>query len=154
MWFFSENHLLIFKACAVWRGLFCYHAPPMRARVAEFGRRTGLRIRRGNPWGFESPLSHQFLRVLGTKGETHEQNPYFDGSHPGIYGCGVVPDHKPGASVSDRAALLRSAVRGGHSPCTANFALDNSMELVQGSQSGTDPKVGRVQTMARFSADN
>ncbi len=29
-----------------------------RARVAEFGRRTGLRIRRGNPWGFESPLSH------------------------------------------------------------------------------------------------
>jgi hypothetical protein len=29
------------------------------ARVAEFGRRTGLRIRRGNPWGFESPLSHQ-----------------------------------------------------------------------------------------------
>jgi hypothetical protein len=31
----------------------------MHARVAEFGRRTGLRIRRGNPWGFESPLSHQ-----------------------------------------------------------------------------------------------
>jgi hypothetical protein len=29
------------------------------ARVAEFGRRTGLRIQRGNPWGFESPLSHQ-----------------------------------------------------------------------------------------------
>ena len=28
------------------------------ARVAEFGRRTGFRIRRGNPWGFESPLSH------------------------------------------------------------------------------------------------
>ncbi len=28
------------------------------ARVAEFGRRTGLRIRRGNLWGFESPLSH------------------------------------------------------------------------------------------------
>jgi hypothetical protein len=25
------------------------------------GRRTGLRIRRGNPWGFESPLSHQYL---------------------------------------------------------------------------------------------
>jgi hypothetical protein len=31
------------------------------ARVAEFGRRTGLRIRRGNPWGFESPLSHHKL---------------------------------------------------------------------------------------------
>ena len=29
------------------------------ARVAEFGRRTGLRIQRGDPWGFESPLSHQ-----------------------------------------------------------------------------------------------
>ena len=29
--------------------------------MAEFGRRTGLRIRRGNPWGFESPLSHHFL---------------------------------------------------------------------------------------------
>src|SRR5208337_5474702 len=25
----------------------------------ENGRRTGLRIQRGNPWGFKSPLSHQ-----------------------------------------------------------------------------------------------
>jgi hypothetical protein len=28
------------------------------------GRRTRLRIWRGNPWGFESPLSHQQLAVL------------------------------------------------------------------------------------------
>ena len=26
------------------------------------GRRTRLRIWRGNPWGFESPLSHQFFQ--------------------------------------------------------------------------------------------
>jgi hypothetical protein len=29
------------------------------------GRRTRLRIWRGNPWGFESPLSHQMLAVCG-----------------------------------------------------------------------------------------
>lgn len=34
--------------------------------MAEFGRRTGLRIRRGNPWGFESPLSHH-LKNLSTR---------------------------------------------------------------------------------------
>ena len=30
----------------------------------EIGRRTRLRIWRGNPWGFESPLSHQFTSLL------------------------------------------------------------------------------------------
>ncbi len=34
-----------------------------RARVAESGRRTGLRIQRVDPWGFESPLSHTIGRV-------------------------------------------------------------------------------------------
>ncbi len=43
----------------------------MSARVAEFGRRTGLRIRRGNPWGFESPLSHQLPnRIRDSIGST------------------------------------------------------------------------------------
>lgn len=34
------------------------------ARVAEFGRRAGLRIQWRNPWGFESPLSHRRCRRL------------------------------------------------------------------------------------------
>ncbi len=39
--------------------------------MAEFGRRTGLRIRRGNPWGFESPLSHQLPnRIRDRMGST------------------------------------------------------------------------------------
>src|ERR1700761_6728820 len=29
----------------------------------EIGRRTRLRIWRGNPWGFKSPLSHQSVRA-------------------------------------------------------------------------------------------
>ena len=32
-----------------------------RCESGEIGRRTRLRIWRGNPWGFESPLSHQLL---------------------------------------------------------------------------------------------
>ena len=49
------------------------------ARVAEFGRRTGLRIRRGNPWGFESPLSHQLpSKVRERTGISHEQTAVFN----------------------------------------------------------------------------
>ena len=35
----------------------CYGST--RRESGEIGRRTRLRIWRGNPWGFESPLSHQ-----------------------------------------------------------------------------------------------
>src|SRR5271156_818387 len=34
-----------------------------KCESGEIGRRTRLRIWRGNPWGFESPLSHQQLRI-------------------------------------------------------------------------------------------
>ena len=38
-----------------------FEAHPRR-ESGGIGRRTRLRIWRGNPWGFESPLSHQCLR--------------------------------------------------------------------------------------------
>src|SRR5208337_1219095 len=49
---------------AIWR-LSCYLLVLyMECESGGIGRRTRLRIWRGNPWGFESPLSHQyFLRV-------------------------------------------------------------------------------------------
>ena len=41
-----------------------YHQCQMaKCESGEIGRRTRLRIWRGNPWGFESPLSHQQLRI-------------------------------------------------------------------------------------------
>ena len=47
--------------------------------MAEFGRRTGLRIRRGNPWGFESPLSHQLpSKARERTGISHEQTVVFN----------------------------------------------------------------------------
>src|SRR5271157_5357321 len=48
---------------AIWR-LSCYLLVLyMECESGGIGRRTRLRIWRGNPWGFESPLSHQ--RSLG-----------------------------------------------------------------------------------------
>src|SRR5208282_4193613 len=35
----------------------------MRCESGGIGRRTRLRIWRGNPWGFESPLSHQIIEA-------------------------------------------------------------------------------------------
>src|ERR1700733_4800415 len=42
----------------------------------EIGRRTRLRIWRSNPWGFKSPLSHQFLRKTAPESDSmSQQNP-------------------------------------------------------------------------------
>jgi hypothetical protein len=38
----------------------------MKCESGEIGRRTRLRIWRSNPWGFKSPLSHQFFLTDAT----------------------------------------------------------------------------------------
>src|SRR6202035_4848451 len=46
----------------------------------EIGRRTRLRIWRGNPWGFESPLSHHIISNLSPGGTAELRQ---DDSPPG-----------------------------------------------------------------------
>jgi hypothetical protein len=56
------------------------------------GRRTRLRIWRGNPWGFESPLSHHNFPGTGSKEEAGRQDRPFQCpqvSHDAQYGVAV-----------------------------------------------------------------
>ncbi len=55
----------------------------MKCESGEIGRRTRLRIWRGNPWGFESPLSHQQPII---------SSPYFP---PRWHIFGLLNDDKP-----------------------------------------------------------
>src|SRR5271165_1825893 len=60
---------------AIWR-LSCYLLVLyMECESGGIGRRTRLRIWRGNPWGFESPLSHHYVCSAPSLGEEQLKNP-------------------------------------------------------------------------------
>ncbi len=126
--------------------------------MAEFGRRTGLRIRRGNPWGFKSPLSHHcqalpLIGFFGVNGSCHNGSKACGHNICRHVVCGVISMllHSPVL----RAGLLLSPGLSGASPqsstcCSSGHPSIASVRISASAESLYYLEMGSAQQVRRL----